>query len=118
MTKLSDYIFSLSDSEYRQCMVNQKKAFFHKWIEEEALVYHFDTHMESSQIINIAKKFREDNIVPPYIKTTTIKTLYALVEFEDGSIGKVKPEDLYFLDGKELFDGYDWPNEKENKDEH
>lgn len=31
-----------------------------------------------------------------------------VVEYEEGYCGRVKPERLKFLDGKDIFDQYDW----------
>ena len=32
----------------------------------------------------------------------------AIVEYEDGSVARVTPKNIHFLDSNEKFEGYDW----------
>lgn len=61
----------LCNPDLRPCLVDDKPATFHRWV-EEGLMW--------------AEKLE------------TVRTCLALVEYPDGSVGKVKPELITFLD--------------------
>lgn len=58
---------------------NERKALFHKWVEYENKISLIDQ-----------------------------KSVYGLVEYENGEVALVKPEYIRFLDSAGLFDQYDW----------
>lgn len=60
-------------SHIRPCLADDKPAMFHRWVEESGNV-----------------------ICADYIRRT--RETFALVEYPDGSVGKVKPELIMFLD--------------------
>lgn len=71
----------LAKKEFRPCLANGKKAFFHRWIECS-------------------------DVVPPSPMVGgapggVIKSTFAIVEFEDGTINRCYPEEIKFLDRKE-----------------
>ena len=61
--------------ELRPCLANGKKALFHKWIKEFS---DFDYASESGWT----------------------EKVYGLIEYEDGTLGKVNYENIQFVDEK------------------
>lgn len=80
MGTLLDGLVSFSNSEYRPCIVNGKKAVFHRWHE-------FCTVVEASPLIGGAPAGQ-------------IKYTLGTVEFEDGTIAEVEPQKIKFADFK------------------
>ena len=81
-----DGTITVKTSEYRPCMVGDKRAMFHRW-EDKA------------------------EIVPPSNlrgghSGGVVRGSIAIVEFEDGRIVEVYPRDVRFLDSKCLFSEY------------
>lgn len=65
--------------EYRTCIIcGEKKALFHKWVEE-------------SYVKNAILKGECGG---------TVKTTFALIEYEDGTMAKIDPWNVMFTDGK------------------
>jgi len=79
MALINDLI-TISNSEYRMCTVNGKKALFHRWHE-------FCNVVEASPMIGGAPAGQ-------------VKYTLGTVEFEDGSIEEVAPHRIKFVDGR------------------
>jgi hypothetical protein len=84
----------VQENEYRPCYVNGRKALFHRWA-------------------NTARP------VPPRGAEQDENTRYfqyratlAIVEFEDGTVERVWPQDIQFTDGGH-FKEYTWDEEQE-----
>lgn len=73
--------FVKNNIELRPCIVNKKKALFHKWVEFSAVV---------------PASFAVGGTPAGNIKQTL-----ALVEFEDGTLKECHPAEVRFLDRKE-----------------
>lgn len=80
MATLLDGLVSFSNSEYRPCIVNGKKAVFHRWHE-------FCNVVEASPLIGGAPAGQ-------------IKYTLGTIEFEDGTIAEVNPRKIKFVDFK------------------
>lgn len=88
--KLPDkYIFGLTETEYRPCLISfyrgrgmqieeRKKALFHKWT-HEAEIYAPAVSRGGHQGGNVS-------------------TTLGIVEFEDGTVATVRPDRIQFLD--------------------
>lgn len=89
-------------SELRTCRVNGEKAFFHCWA-------------------NIRKAVDASPLIGGHPGGFIEGTL-AIVEYEDGRIEMVYPEEIVFLDSRHLFAQYDFTEEGaphiENADRH
>lgn len=87
---------TVKSSEYRPCMVGDKKALFHRWV-----------HI--SQIVppSVLKGGHSGGVIADDV---------GLVEFEDGSVGKVFAEKIHFLDSGNLFheNALFWRTEENN----
>ena len=105
---MSKFNFKIND--YRPCEVNEngnvRRALFHMWTKEETLIAKIGCAI-SQDCIDAAKEriFNEHIMLAnesPILNTVT----FALVEFEDGSVVKMKPESVRFLDANERFREY------------
>ena len=94
--------------EYRQCIVDGKKALFHRWVEKEDLLISFDCYLKFDQMENIAKDFIKKGILPNGSSTKNVKNLVALVEFEDGTMAEVGALSIQFLDSYWKFNEMVW----------
>lgn len=98
----------LKSTECRQCYINEKRALFHRWCEEDTFLIKLNTMVTSEAAKAIRKEFKESGILPECYDSKTIHKVYALVEFEDGRIEKAEPTDVKFVDGEGLFKDYAW----------
>lgn len=80
MASIMEGLISISNSEYRPCIVDGKKAVFHRWHE-------FCNVVEASPLIGGAPAGQ-------------IKYTLGTVEFEDGTIKEVAPHNIKFADFK------------------
>ena len=103
---------SILTSEYRPCMVNNKKALFHRWIEVSKIYLSFDKVCDYDMMNFVKGKFDEYHVIPKGVDANKIVVTLALVEFEDGSVEEVNPTFVRFMDhGK--FEEYAWVENKE-----
>lgn len=93
MAKLGD--ITIKTAEYRPCYVSGRKALFHRW---EAFPY-------VSPSKYMAKRWEGLNEDEAIEKSIDLGTL-AIVEYEDGTIAKVYPEEVRFVPG--LMNEYDF----------
>jgi len=81
--------YIVRENEYRPCYVRGKKALFHRWA-------------------NDAKPQLPDGETPgENARYYQFRSTKAIVEFEDGGIGLVWPNQVVFADGGHFKD-YDW----------
>lgn len=80
---------TILENEYRPCYVNGKKALFHRWV-------------------NTARpqlpKGQEPGENARYFQ---FRSTQAIVEYEDGTVDRVWPQDIQFADGGK-FQDYAW----------
>lgn len=91
------------------CVVNGKKALFHRWIDKEKLVVKFDNPIMTDTARKIMQNYRVNGYLPPNVFTNKISNTYGLVEFEDGHIEEVEPTSIRFVDHVKIFEAYCWP---------
>lgn len=90
-------------SEYRPCIVDMKKALFHKWDVKEEIFVKFNNLVRGDRMKE-AKDYIENNlIIPQGNDVVKVSNTYALVEFEDGTVKHVEPEAVVFLDSGNKF---------------
>lgn len=85
----------------RPCLADDKPATFHRWVEEESALLQIDACISLREQQKIVHRFREENVLDPFSKIEKLRTCFALVEYADGSVGRVKPELIQFLDREE-----------------
>lgn len=88
----------------RHCKVKELSAVFHRWVECDEVMLSFEVMLKAAEQRTIHRKFRESGVVPPGCRVDLIRTTCALVEYQDGTVSRVDPEDITFTDvmtGKE-----------------
>lgn len=96
-----DGTITMTTAEYRPCYVNDKKALFHRWIDkEEVLLKIKNCFVDDSRIEEIENLYREKGVLPPVADVEKVKTTLAIVEYEDGTIDEVRPQQIKFADNK------------------
>lgn len=86
------------DFKRRLCEVDGEPAFFHRWVDEEQALLHINVFVRDEDAIAIHEKFMRSHVVPHCCSTTTVRNVWALVEFPDGAVRKVAPDKVRFLD--------------------
>lgn len=92
----------------RPCRVDGTKALFHRWVDKDRVIVGYpDTilgKMGSDCMANHTKTFLDISVFPPVMdKATVIKDIFALVEYEDGTVDMVEVNRIQFQDGEHLF---------------
>ena len=78
--------------EYRPCYVNGRKALFHRWV-------------------NTANPTAPKGVDPDdeRVRFFQHRSTTALVEYEDGIVARVWPQELRFADSDKRFREHEWP---------
>lgn len=88
-------------TELRPCYVDGKKALFHKWIDKSDVIIKFNVHGCATKTYKrTLELFKKDKTLPPEVETGKIQNTYGIVEYEDGTIKEVKPQQIKFDDNK------------------
>ena len=95
-------------AEYRQCTIDGKRALFHRWVEKDELLLNFNTFVKPDRMVKFTETYKENGYLPNGVELERIRTLVALVEFEDGTMKEVEALSVRFLDGREKFDTVRW----------
>lgn len=82
----------------RRCEVDGKPAVFHRWVDEDKVLLHFDTLQTWQKHRARLVEFKKDGLVYPDCHTEAVRQTFALVEYDDGTVGKVEPEKVKFTD--------------------
>ena len=82
----------------RLCMADGKPATFHRWVEEDLAILKIHPFMRKEDQENIVRRFREEGVIDNSATIKRLRNCFALIEYQDGSMGKVKPELLQFID--------------------
>ena len=85
----------------RPCLADDKPATFHRFIEESQVLFQINYFVPERADHQLVRRFKTEGVIPPGCSTETVRTTFALVEYADGSVGKVKPELIQVLDRKE-----------------
>lgn len=86
------------DLQTRLCEVDGKTCLFHRWIDEDQALLKIDVFYNTEERTRLVKHYQQDGIVPLGCSTEVVRKTFALVEYPDGSIGKVDPVLVTFLD--------------------
>lgn len=87
-----------TDFRDRLCEVDGQPALFHRWVEEVSALLKVDFLGSWSEVEILNKRFKADGIVPPGCSTDLVRSTFALVEYRDGTVAKVRPESIRFVD--------------------
>lgn len=100
---LYNQVVSIVGSEYRPCIANGRKAFFHRWVDEEKLIVKSLRVVRQENIDSMMGVYEKTGFLPNFVDTDKITKILALVEFEDGTVEKVDIGNIKFLDGGTRF---------------
>lgn len=85
----------------RPCLADGKPAVFHRWADEDKGLLRINAFTRPEEQRILSRRFRDEGIIPDCCSMEALRATFALVEYPDGSVGKVKPELIQFLDRKE-----------------
>ena len=91
-------LLPMAELRPRRCEVDGRPATFLRWIEEDRALLIFEHYMKESDAFKSIDLFNEKGIIGPNCSTDVLHTVLALVEYRDGTVGKVSPERLRFTD--------------------
>lgn len=93
-------LLTMDELHARPCEVDGRPALFHRWVEEDRALLKVNCFVAPDEREALARRFRNEGLVVPGCPTEVIRETFALVEYRDGTIDKVKPELIRFI-GKE-----------------
>lgn len=96
----------MENNTVRPCLVNGEKAIFHKWVDRERIIMKDNNIRSEDTVKRIYDRFLNTQIVPKGLDINKIKDEVAIVEFEDGCVKEVNPENVRFLDSRDLFNDF------------
>lgn len=86
------------DLQTRLCEVDGEACIFHRWIDEDRALLRVNCYVSPDEREFIVRRFKEDNFAPAGCSIDVVRNTLALVEYPDGSVGKVDPSLVTFLD--------------------
>lgn len=93
------------DKYSRLCLVDDQPATFHRWVEEVKTLLRINCFVSLQEMAEIRRRFDETGVVQNGCDTETVRVLFALIEYPDGTVEKVKPERVRFQDRGEISSG-------------
>ena len=84
----------------RPCSVNGRKAWFHCWIQIEHPYFISTAFCSREEIKKMSCRIEDMTIIPSSFKVEKITKVVALVEYDNGTVVKVNPEEITFEDEK------------------
>ena len=91
-------LLPMENLQNRPCTVDGRPALFHRWIEEERVLLKVNAFTTPEDQQRLLYKFREMSLVAPECSTEVLHSVLALVEYRDGTVAKVKPERVRFVE--------------------
>lgn len=84
----------------RPCSVNGRKAWFHCFIQTERPYFISTCFRSAAEAKEISREIENMTIIPSGFKVEKIARVVALVEYDNGTVVKVNPEEITFEDGR------------------
>ena len=81
----------------RPCEVDGRPALFHRWVEEDKALLRINCYTTPEEQQKLVYKFRQGGLIDPGCSTEVLRETFALVEYRDGTVAKVKPELVRFV---------------------
>lgn len=85
----------------RPCLADGKPATFHRWVEWEDALLKIDYFVKPEGREKIIRDYHEAGVADASTHLEKVRQFGALVEYSDGSVGRVKPELITFRARKE-----------------
>lgn len=92
-----------SIKKYRPCVVDGKKALFHRWADKGKLVVRLDGIFTEKKLQEASLHiYQDDDLIITDRKSDVvqIQQTYGIVEYENGVVAEVEPEKIVFTDNK------------------
>jgi hypothetical protein len=86
----------MDELQHRPCEVDGRPALFHRWIEADRALVRINSYVDASMRDVLLRRCREEGVILPGCYTEVLRETFALVEYTDGTIAKVKPELIRF----------------------
>lgn len=81
--------------DLRQCVVKCESGLFHGWFQSEDIVLAANVLLREDRRLQIIKCL-DDKIIPSYCDLKKVIRVFGIVEFDDGTVKEVNPEDIRF----------------------
>lgn len=82
----------------RPCEVDGSKAWYHGLVHCDRTVVRMDGRLSSIRSSIIERKLQHQQVFPGDCQMHVERRTYAMVEYLDGSVAKVDPEQVQFID--------------------
>lgn len=86
----------------RPCEVNGEPALFHGWVMDETEVLNYSMFVQPGDQRVIRRRFDLEHVLPAGVTLEKLQKVVALIETQDGLVGKVDPGLVRFTDRKEV----------------
>ena len=98
VNKKHERLLPMADLQNHPCEVDGRPALFHRWIEEDrAILRHTLQLMPDDHRYYAERYFFEKGVCVPECSFDIITETLALVEYKNGVVAKVKPEQVRFV---------------------
>lgn len=87
----------LQGASTRPCYYLNEKATFHRWVDETKMIVKFDVMLPMKDMWQLKRDYEDLGIVPNSANVVPLTTTFALIELRDGSVKKVPPEEIRFI---------------------
>lgn len=92
-------LLSMDELQNRPCEVDGRPALFHRWLEEDQLLFRGDIPNRIGATQEFERRLRKLGRIPECChQLEVIRETFALVEYQDGAIDKVDPLRVRFVD--------------------
>lgn len=89
-------------AQTRPCMVAGQTCRFHGWVRYDDTMLQLDYFVKAEHREEILRGYHETGVMDTSGHIEKVRRIAALVEYPDGSVGRVQPELITFLDRGEV----------------
>ena len=90
-------LLTMDELHARPCEVNGRPALFHRWVEESQVLLNFNCYMNEHDRDLVLRDFHAHKFTPAGVSSEAVHHTFALVEYQDGTVAKVEPEQIHFI---------------------
>lgn len=83
-------------TERRPCLVDDKRAWFHQWIDKQTPILKVNAMLTQKSLDRLAEKMRQGIIAEPCGDVIMQNRTLGLIEYEDGTVAEVNPTSIRF----------------------
>ena len=82
------------------CVVTGVRCKFHRFVDEDRVMVRVNAFMSEAQLDELRRKLKDELVFPQFADTKILRKTWALVEYPDGSLRRVDPEEVRFIRGE------------------